>query len=105
MGIARWYLPFYNGIMPSKLSMDHAGRVVLPKPVRDQLHLEPGESLEIETFQDHIILRPVRGSSPMRKKEGIWVFRTGEPLAASVVEATARKVREEREKEVSGPTK
>lgn len=82
--------------------MDRAGRVVLPKPVRDRLQLEPGESLEIEPFDDHIVLRPVRGNTRMRKKRGIWVFQSGEPLKASVVDETIRKVREEREDVILG---
>ena len=88
--------------MNAKLSMDRAGRVVLPKPVRDRLQLEPGESLEIESFDDHIVLRPVRERGKMRKKQGVWVFSSGVPLKASVVEDTIRKVREEREDEILG---
>ena len=53
-------MSWYNTIMNSKLSMDRAGRVVLPKPIRERLQLEPGESLEIESFEDHIVLRPIR---------------------------------------------
>ncbi len=37
-----------------------------------------------------------------RKKQGIWVFRAGEPLAASVVEKTIEIVRNEREQQVLG---
>jgi len=82
--------------------MDRAGRVVLPKSVRDQLQIEPGEALELESFDDRIVLRPLRGNSPMRKKEGLWVFRSGETLTPSTVDETIRKVREERIKHVSG---
>jgi AbrB family looped-hinge helix DNA binding protein len=46
--------------MSTTISMDRAGRVVLPKTVRDRLQLEPGESLELESFDDHIVLRPAR---------------------------------------------
>ena len=88
--------------MNAKLSMDRAGRVVLPKPVRDRLQLEPGESLELESFDDHIVLRPARANASLRKKRGVWVFRTAEPLAASVVEETIRKVRDDRDREVAG---
>ena len=88
--------------MITTIRMDRAGRVVLPKPVRDRLQLEPGESLELESFDDHIVLRPARGNASLRKKQGVWVFRTGEPLAASVVEQTIRKVRDDRDREVAG---
>lgn len=90
--------------MNAKLSMDRAGRVVLPKPIRDRLQLEPGQALEIESFDDHIVLRPTRERSRgvMRKELGIWVYDSGEPMDASVVEDTIRKVREEREDEILG---
>jgi AbrB family looped-hinge helix DNA binding protein len=82
--------------MNAKVSMDRAGRVVLPKPIRERLQLEPGESLEIESFEDHIVLRPVRQHATMRKERGILVFDTGEPLSASDVRKTIEKVRDER---------
>jgi AbrB family looped-hinge helix DNA binding protein len=82
--------------MNTRLNMDRAGRVVLPKPIRDRLQLEPGQSLEIESFEDHIVLRPVREHATMRKEQGVWVFDTGEPLTASAVRETIQKVREER---------
>jgi AbrB family looped-hinge helix DNA binding protein len=89
------------------LSMDRAGRVVLPKPVRDRLQLEPGESLEIESFDDHIVLRPVRGNGHgvMRKELGVWVFDSGEPMDASVVRETIRSIREERDDKALGKKK
>jgi AbrB family looped-hinge helix DNA binding protein len=82
--------------------MDRAGRLVLPKPVREQLQLEPGQSLELESFEDHIVLRPARGNASMYKKQGVWVFRAGAPLKASVVRETIRRVRKERERAVLG---
>jgi AbrB family looped-hinge helix DNA binding protein len=84
------------------VSMDRAGRLVLPKPVRQQLQLEPGEPLELESFEDHIELRPVRGNASMYKKQGVWVFRGGAPLKASVVRDTIRRVRQDREQAILG---
>ena len=82
--------------MNAKLHIDRAGRVVLPKPIRERLQLEPGESLEIESFDDHIVLRPVRPHATMRKELGVLVFDTGEPISASDVRQTIQKVRNER---------
>ncbi len=82
--------------MNAKLSIDRAGRVVLPKPIRDRLQLLPGESLEIESFEDHIVLRPVRERAAMRRELGVLVFDTGEPVTASDVQKTIQKVRDER---------
>jgi AbrB family looped-hinge helix DNA binding protein len=89
-------MAWYNTIVNAKLSMDRAGRVVLPKPIRERLQLEPGESLEIESFEDHIVLRPVRQHATMRKERGVLVFDTGEPVSASDVRKTIEKVRDER---------
>jgi AbrB family looped-hinge helix DNA binding protein len=89
-------------MMNAKLSIDRAGRLVLPKPVREQLQLEPGETLELESFEDHVVLRPVRANGSMYKKHGVWVFRAKTPLKASVVRDTIRRVRRDREESVLG---
>ncbi len=88
--------------MNTTVSVDRSGRLVLPKPVREQMQLEAGESLELESFEDHIVLRPVRGNASMYKKQGVWVFRAGAPLKASVVRETIRRVRKDREQAVLG---
>jgi AbrB family looped-hinge helix DNA binding protein len=80
-----------------KLKLDKAGRIVLPKTLRDELHLAPGDSLEIESSGEDITIRPVRGQAPLRKKHGVWVYRAGEPLSASTVDKTMRQVRRERD--------
>jgi AbrB family looped-hinge helix DNA binding protein len=91
--------------MITTLTMDKAGRVVLPKPVRDELQLSPGDSLEVESSEERIILRPVRGSGRIYKKQGVWVFDSGEPLEADVVNKTMRQVREERDRRNLGKSR
>ena len=80
--------------MNTTLTVDKAGRVVLPKPVRDQLQLSAGDSLELETSDDQIVLRPVRGTSRLRKKQGIWVLDVDEPLSAETVNRTLQNIRQ-----------
>ena len=82
--------------MKAQLALDKAGRVVIPKPLRDELHLASGDALELETEGDTMILRPVRSISPLCKERGIWVYRTGTPLSAAVTDETLRAVREDR---------
>jgi len=79
--------------MTTTLTIDRAGRLVLPKPVREELQLSAGDSLELESSEDQIVLRPVRGAATMRKKEGVWVMRIGKPLSPEVVNQTLRKIR------------
>lgn len=83
--------------MNATLTVDKAGRVVLPKPIRDELRLSAGDSLDLESSGDRIVLRPIRGTAGMRQKKGIWVFRTGQPISAESVDETIRQLREERE--------
>jgi len=80
-----------------RLTIDKAGRIVLPKPLRDELRLEAGDTLKMETSGEEITLRPARGNAQLRKKRGVWVYRAGETLTQATVEKTARQVREERD--------
>jgi AbrB family looped-hinge helix DNA binding protein len=43
-----------------KTSLDKAGRILLPKRLRAELGLKPGDDLEIKKSSDGIMLRPVR---------------------------------------------
>ena len=60
--------------MTSKLTLDKAGRLVLPKPLRDQMQLGPGTVLEMEAEGEQIILRPIRPKATLVKEMGIWVY-------------------------------
>jgi AbrB family looped-hinge helix DNA binding protein len=82
--------------MIARLKIDRAGRVLLPKRMRDQLRLRPGDSLEMECSDRCVILRPVRGGRRIYKKQGVWVMSSGKPLDADVVEKTIRQIRDER---------
>jgi AbrB family looped-hinge helix DNA binding protein len=83
--------------MNTRLIMDKAGRVVIPKPLREDLHLEPGDALEMERSGEQITLRPVRGTGPLTKEHGVWVFHTGQPLSASTTDRVLQQIREERD--------
>jgi AbrB family looped-hinge helix DNA binding protein len=93
IGSTQCKMPF----MTTHLTIDKAGRVVIPKAVREELHLEPGDSLEMESAGESITLRPVRGSGPLMKEHGVWVFRTGQPLPASATDRLLQQLREERD--------
>jgi AbrB family looped-hinge helix DNA binding protein len=88
--------------MVSRLTLDKAGRIVLPKPVRDELQLQAGDTLELESSGEEITLRPARSNAQLHKKHGVWVFRSGEPLTNEMVEKTVRDVREERHRQIVG---
>lgn len=83
--------------MNIRLSIDKAGRVVIPKPLRQELHLEPGDALEMESAGEEITLRPVRGTGPLTKEHGVWVFHAAQPLPASATDEMLRQIREDRD--------
>jgi len=91
--------------MTTTLTLDKAGRVVLPKPVRDAMQLRAGDSLELERADDRIVLRPVRAFVGLRKKQGMWVFDVGEPVTVESVNNTLREIREERETNLLGQSR
>jgi bifunctional DNA-binding transcriptional regulator/antitoxin component of YhaV-PrlF toxin-antitoxin module len=63
--------------------------------LREKLHLEPGDALELESAGDQITLRPVRGTGPLVKEHGVWVFHTGQPLPVSATDEILQQIREE----------
>jgi AbrB family looped-hinge helix DNA binding protein len=83
--------------MSIRLTIDGAGRVVIPKPLRDELDLAPGDTLELETAGESITLRPTRGAGPLAKEKGVWVFRTGHPLPSSVTDDVLDRIRTDRD--------
>ena len=83
--------------MNIRITIDKAGRVVIPKPLREELHLEAGDALEMESAGEQISLRPVRGTGPLTKEHGVWVIHTGQPLSASVTDEMLQRIRKERD--------
>ena len=63
--------------MTPNVTLDKAGRLVLPKPLRDKLRLAPGTVLQLESEGESITLRPVRPKATFTKELGIWVYQGG----------------------------
>lgn len=76
--------------MSIKVTLDRAGRVVIPKTLPDELRLSPGDTLDLLARGGEITLRPRRPIARLHKERGVWVFRAGVPLAASETEETRR---------------
>lgn len=82
------------------ISVDKAGRVVLPKETRDRLRLEAGDELLVEEMDQQIVLRPMRAQASLQKEHGVWVYRSGKPATESLQEQIDA-VRDERIRELS----
>jgi AbrB family looped-hinge helix DNA binding protein len=102
MPFDNWHYPLYDTIMNATLTLDKAGRVVIPKTLRDELHLEAGDTLELESEGERLTLRPRRSSTPLRKEHGIWVFRTGRKLPAAITDNVLREIRDRSGREDAG---
>lgn len=99
-GSSQCKIPFMN----TTVTLDKAGRVVIPKTLRDELHLEAGDSLELLSEGDRMTLRPVRTGSALRKEHGVWVFRRdGATISAETTTQVLESVRSERDRVNRGP--
>jgi AbrB family looped-hinge helix DNA binding protein len=59
------------------LKMDRAGRVTLPKPLRDRLGLHAGSDLEIQEIPEGVVLMPAN-RPPSLVRKGSFLVHTGE---------------------------
>jgi len=84
--------------MPTNLTLDKAGRIVLPKRLREKLRLDAGTQLQLDNEGEKITLRPVRPKAALAKEFGIWVYQ-GETSDESISDIVDRG-REERIREV-----
>lgn len=105
MPFAKWVLPVYNGIMRNEVTLDRAGRVVLPKGLRDDLRLSPGDTFDVTVQGDEVTLRPRRAATPLKKERGVWVFQTGRPMTSEETEETLRKIRTQRNRRNAGDSR
>lgn len=99
-GICHSQIPIYNRFLTT-ITLDKTGRVVIPKEIRDELHLEAGATLEIDSDGRAITLRPQRASSPLRKERGVWVH-DGSSMTASEAEALLAEARRTRDQQAGG---
>jgi len=65
--------------MNNAISMDRAGRVVLPQAVRRHFHLTPGDQLQLEMTPDGILLRSPLRQANLVEENGLLVCE-GEPV-------------------------
>jgi len=86
---------------PSRIPIDKAGRIVLPKEIRDRLGIAPGTEFEVTEERDRIVLNPMEKGPKIINKGGWLVVVADEPPKEDIVEFT-RKTREERNRHVGG---
>jgi len=81
--------------------IDKAGRIVVPKKLRDVLHLRPGTRLLVRQEGETIVIQPESKPRGLYMKKGTLVYDAGPGPAADVVEWIAED-RDARMKHLSG---
>jgi AbrB family looped-hinge helix DNA binding protein len=84
------------------ITIDQAGRVVIPKSIRDQLHLVSGSELEVDTSGNEIRLR-VRDLEPsLIRKRGLLIHHGTKQTDLDITDFL-RNERDNRSTSITGP--
>lgn len=83
--------------MSNTVQIDQAGRLVLPRKLREQFRLEGGDTLSIEVRGDTIVLRPTKGPVALKRVNGVLVV-----AGAGGIAAGRDLVAEDRERRIHG---
>ena len=91
-----------NGIIYGmELKIDSAGRVILPKRIRDRFRLTAGSLIELEERSGEFVLRPKEQTPAIVHRNGRWVY-VGEVPSGFDWDNMVEKDREERDREILG---
>lgn len=61
-------------------TMDAAGRLVLPKAIRERAQLAPGVPIEVRVVDGRIELEPACAPVTIEKHGGLWVASPAKPV-------------------------
>ena len=85
----------YGNINGMELRIDKAGRIVVPKPLRERLGFKPDTELEAIEQPEGVLLKRVQQRPSMVKVDGLWVHQ-GSAEPGANWERILEDVREER---------
>lgn len=78
-----------------ELKIDKAGRIVVPKRLRERLGFKPDTDLEAREQPDGVLIKRAKPQPAMLKLDGLWVHQ-GKPEPGAEWEEIVDSVREER---------
>jgi AbrB family looped-hinge helix DNA binding protein len=93
-------MAFFDGkmaFMNATVEIDKSGRLVVPKKVREAMHLQAGDKLEMNVEGDRMTLAPQRGGKGLYEKNGWLVWDSGVPMS---VEQSLRLIDDAREERI-----
>jgi AbrB family looped-hinge helix DNA binding protein len=65
--------------MTTTVEIDKAGRIVVPKKLRDALHLTPGTELKVERLGNTLVFEPNIAKAHLRIENGVPLIFAAEP--------------------------
>jgi AbrB family looped-hinge helix DNA binding protein len=84
------------------VKIDQAGRIVLPKKIRDRFGLRKNSELELKESAEGIVLKPVSDESCLMLDKDGWLVFTGRPIGKINWDRLVDDMREERIREIGG---
>ena len=90
--------------MSSSITLDHAGRFVLPKSVRERLHLRAGTRMKLEVIADKIELTAEPDANVRVVKKGGMLVLSGLAENFDAVKAV-KAARDERDEQLARRTR
>jgi AbrB family looped-hinge helix DNA binding protein len=88
------------------VTIDSAGRLVIPKEIREEAEIEPGMPLEIAVRDGVIEISPQAQGVRLIRENGWLVaepIEPGPPLTNETVNRVIRRIRNERERRIRNP--
>jgi AbrB family looped-hinge helix DNA binding protein len=76
------------------VTMDRAGRIVVPKALRDRFAVEPGQPLRAEVRDGRLEIEPQEVAAELVERDGILVITPTEPVPPLTREAVRELVEE-----------
>ncbi len=88
--------------MNATVEIDKAGRIVVPKKLRDELQLVAGTRLRIERSGDRLVVEPLFSEPQLVMKDGMWVVSGGQITEADISELIRQGYAERMERILEG---
>ncbi len=89
-----------------KTTMDSAGRLVIPKRIREQAGLTPGAEIEVRYCDGHVELEAAAAGNHLERRGRFLVAVSDDPtavLTSEMVEQIIEDIRNEREASILNP--
>ncbi len=68
-------------LLPMEVTIDQVGRIVVPKPLRDQLGLAPGSTVDVSLYGDGLHVAPGGRTATLERRGGKLIAVAQTPIS------------------------